>query len=282
MSTCRRLVAAAPSSLAAVLSAPARTVPVLHRGLDAVYLDLSHSPRPAATPDLTVLGLLSSSATAVPCGLHTTMPHLPADVVDAQEVVLGAGRVLVRGSRDVEIVATRAVDVTVPRLPDTGLRSAAAALAERLDPPVNAVRAELPPEALADLAAGSPDCVPALLGRGSGLTPVGDDVLCGWLAIHHAVDREVTGVPITDAVRRHAPGATTALSATLLGCAVRGEVLPEFRRLVLTLIDPPTDHPTDLEAGIAALLRVGHTSGAGLLLGATIALHHLASRSLTS
>lgn len=282
MSTRRRLVAAAPSSLGRLLSAPARTVPVLHRGLDALYLDLRDFARPAATAELTVLGVLSSTATAVPCGLHTTVPHLPDDVVGAQEVVLGAGRVLLRGARDMEIVATRAVDVTVPRLPDDGLRSAAGMLAELSDTRVEAVRAELPPRAVADLAAGSPDCVPALVGRGSGLTPVGDDVLCGWLAIHHAVDRGVTPVPIAEAVRRHAPDATTALSATLLGCAARGEVLPEFRRLVRTLIDSPTDHHPDLEASIDALLRVGHTSGAGLLLGATIALHHLASRSLTS
>lgn len=282
MSTDRRLVAAAPTSLGALLSGPAKAVPVLHRGIDAIYLDLSDYPRPTSTPDLLVLGVLSSSATAVPCGLHTTMPHLSQGVVGAQKVVLGAGRVLFHATRGVEVVATRTVDVTVPRLPETGLLARAQMLTELLGRQVDAVRAELPPTALADLAAGSPDCVPALVGRGSGLTPVGDDVLCGWLALHHAVDRGVGPAPIAEAVRHHAPHATSALSATLLGCAARGEVLPEFRRLVLTLIASPLDHPADLDASIAALLRVGHTSGAGLLLGATIALHHLASRSLTS
>ena len=86
-----------------------------------------------------------------------------------------------------------------------------------------------------------------------------------------------------DAVRRLAPAATTALSATLLACALRGDVLPEFRLLVLDLADPRTPTPRPCgRAGrdlVQALLRVGHTSGAGLLLGATLALHHLASRS---
>ncbi len=59
---------------------------------------------------------------------------------------------------------------------------------------------------------GPPD--PAeLVGRGDGLTPYGDDVLCGWLAIHRAA-----GVPspgLDDEVRRLLPR-TTLLSATLL------------------------------------------------------------------
>ena len=61
-------------------------------------------------------------------------------------------------------------------------------------------------------------------------------------------------------------------------------MLPEFRLLVLDLADPRTADPETLlqsrvESRVQALLRVGHTSGAGLLLGATLALHHLASRS---
>lgn len=279
MRTCHRLVAAAPATVGALLAGPTRTVSVLHRGPDAVYLDLSDHQRPAAAPELAVLGVVSASAAAVPCGLHTTVSPLPAEVTGAQEAVLGDGRIRFGAARGIEVAATRTVDVTVPGLPATDLTSLARHLAERAIPHVGSVRAELPASALADLADGSADCVPALVGRGSGLTPVGDDVLCGWLAIQHAARADATA--ITDAVRRIAPLATTALSATLLGCAARGEVLPQFRHLVLTLIDPSRKNRTDLDASVAALARVGHTSGAGLLLGATTALHHLASRSLT-
>lgn len=287
MRTYGRLVAAAPALVGDALAGPAHTVPVLHRGIDALYLDLRGYPAPLPRPDLAVLGVLSASATAVPCGLQTTLSHLPPDVIGATDVVLGGGQLLLRDARETTVVMTRTVDAGVPHLSSAALRRSTPLLEGLVAEPVAAVRRELPESALADLAAESPDCVPALVGRGSGLTPVGDDVLCGWLAIQHA--RRGAGVrhsPIADAVREHAPGATTALSATLLGCAARGEVLPQFRRLVLTLLDPalasPHDHPTPhLGPSVDALLRVGHTSGAGLLLGATIALQHLASRSVT-
>ena len=65
-----------------------------------------------------------------------------------------------------------------------------------------------------------------MLGRGDGLTPLGDDVLCGWLALHRAA-----GVPTPDVdaeVRAEHLHRTTLLSATLLDCALHGEVMPEF------------------------------------------------------
>lgn len=281
MRTHRRVVAAAPALVGELLAGPARAVPVLHSGADAVYLDLrgstpSTAPSSAA-PDLAVLGVLSTAATAVPCGLQTTLPRLPADVAGATRAVLGDGRVLLGGT---EAVVTRTVDATVPRIPAAAVAPAARVLAEVVGDRTAGVRAELTAEALAALAAGSAHCAPELLGRGSGLTPVGDDVLCGWLATAVAT-RAPVGTALADAVRRLAPAATTALSATLLGCATRGEVLPQFRRLVLDLADPAPDLDARVAVDVDALLRVGHTSGAGLLLGASIALHHLASRSLT-
>ena len=63
------------------------------------------------------------------------------------------------------------------------------------------------------------------------------------------------------AVRRRL-AVTTLLSATLLDCAIRGEVLPQLAAGSPT----PTDTTTD------ALLAVGATSGAGLLAGAGLAL----------
>ena len=56
-----------------------------------------------------------------------------------------------------------------------------------------------------------------LVGRGDGLTPLGDDVLCGWLAAHRAAG--VATPAVDDAVRRALPR-TTTLSATLLECAL--------------------------------------------------------------
>jgi hypothetical protein len=112
-----------------------------------------------------------------------------------------------------------------------------------------------------------PDAVPRLVGAGDGLTPLGDDVLCGWLAAHRAL-----GVPTPEvdaAVRAHADR-TTLLSATLLDCALEGEVLPELGAWLAALATP-----AQLPAAADALLAVGASSGAGLLTGAQLALESL-------
>jgi hypothetical protein len=98
-----------------------------------------------------------------------------------------------------------------------------------------------------------------LLGRGPGLTPLGDDVLAGWLTTRAALGRP--DHVLSAAVRRRL-GVTTLLSATLLDCATRGEALPQLA----DWLAEPTDSTTD------ALLAVGATSGAGLLAGAGLAL----------
>lgn len=263
MRTSTRLPAAAPAWVGEALAGADREVAVVHRGTDAVYLDLGGASG--------VLGVLSASATAVPCGLQVTDPHLPADLLGPQRAVLGEGRVRLG---DVEVVAARRVDTSVLHLPEDRWTSARTALDEAAGELLQAVRDELPPAALDDLAAGNADAVPVLLGRGSGLTPVGDDVLCGWLATTVAAGGSLAGVAA--AVRDLAPTSTTALSATLLACAARGEVLPEFRLLLRDLSDPAGP---DVRPRAEALLRVGHTSGAGLLLGARLALHHLVPRS---
>jgi hypothetical protein len=123
------------------------------------------------------------------------------------------------------------------------------------------VRTEVTVRALA--VSGNPVDAPALVGSGAGLTPYGDDVLCGYLAAHRAADRPTDDLDAE--VTRLLPR-TTVLSATLLECAMRGEVLPE----VADLLDAwGTDRAADAET---ALLRVGSSSGAGLLEGARWAL----------
>jgi hypothetical protein len=95
----------------------------------------------------------------------------------------------------------------------------------------------------------------SLAGRGPGLTPAGDDVLCGYiagLALFHGRRDEAA------AIARRTRDRTTALSATLLDHAARGE-LPEPAHAFL-------------ERGDAATLdRFGHSSGRCLRLGLTIA-----------
>ncbi len=91
-------------------------------------------------------------------------------------------------------------------------------------------------------------------------------MLAGWAATSYALGEPVV---LPDARQR-----TTLLSATLLDCARRGEVLPEFRALVVALHHPDAsaDRRHEIADAAVALADVGHTSGAGLLLGAALRL----------
>jgi len=208
---------------------------VVHASSTAVYVDL----------DGWCLGLVSATATRVPCALWSTLPDL--DGLDpVAEVRRG---VLVVGDRPVRI--TRLVDPRASRIgrhedprsrPGTPMTSG---VTSGLDLPADGRI--------------TPAHLDRLVGRGPGLTPLGDDVLAGWFTARAALGRPDD--VLAAAVRGRLP-ATTLLSATLLDCAIRGEALPQ---LADWLADP-TDSAGD------ALLAVGATSGAGLLAGAGLAL----------
>jgi hypothetical protein len=210
-------VSAPPRVRTWLRNAPDGPVPVLHHGPDAVYLDVGGR----------CVGVLGFRATAVPCGLRTSVATLPA--VSAADVRGG----VLRLDRE-PLMIGRLVDVQVPRLALTG------------EP-------------------GTID-VAGLVGRGDGLTPYGDDVLCGWLAVHRAAG--IATPDVDEAVRSHL-GGTTLLSGTLLDCALHGEVIPEFAAYVAAL------GTGDEEFRAATLEAVGHTSGRGLLEGARQALESL-------
>ncbi|WP_416956614.1 DUF2877 domain-containing protein [Nocardioides sp. T5] len=214
---------------------------VVHASSTAVYVDL----------DGWCLGLVSATATRVPCALWSTLPDL--GVLDP--VVRMHRGELVVGDRPVRV--TRLVD---PRVSRVGRHDQDAS---RRPHPVTA-GLDLPDDGRL-----APAHLDRLLGRGPGLTPLGDDVLAGWLTTRAALGRPDD--VLSAAVRRRL-GVTTLLSATLLDCAIRGEALPQLAAWLAT----PTDATAD------ALLAVGATSGAGLLAGAGLALtsieHHTTPR----
>ena len=135
------------------------------------------------------------------------------------------------------------------------------------DPRLDAARAQLPADALRLLATADPAAVPYLLGRGDGVTPVGDDVLAGWLVTRHA--EGAGGGPVATAIAQ-SRDRTTTLSATLLDRAAAGEAVPPLRRLLVCLA--AGEPPHRVRARLDELLAVGHSSGAGLALGVTLAL----------
>lgn len=242
-------MAAATPSTVAMLAGPERSGTVVHSGADAAYLHLA---------DGGCLAVLGVDARAVPCGLRTALATL--DLPHGAVGTVGSGTLRVAG---LEVRVGRLVDARVPTLPPAA-PDGVAAITDH--PSVRAVAEELPTTALTALRDGDPSCVVDLLGRGSGLTPVGDDVLCGYLAAAVAAGTTAATTAIAGEIARLAHRRTTALSAQLLACATRGEVLPEFAALVRTLPDPGP--------ALASLVAVGHTSGAGLALGLTLAPIH--------
>jgi hypothetical protein len=203
-----------------LLTASEGPVPVVHRGRHAMYLDVGGW----------CVGVVDQHAVQVPCALATRLRDLgelgvgPAYLADGV-LHLGGVPLVIGRLRRVEVPA---LGIAPTHHPD-------------LVPPLDT------------------DAVNDLVGAGDGLTPRGDDVLCGWLAMHRAAG---AATPLIDEAVRVRMQDTTLLSATLLDCALRGEVLPQFAAYVGAL-GTPTQAGAERD-----LLAVGHSTGSGLLEGA--------------
>jgi hypothetical protein len=132
------------------------------------------------------------------------------------------------------------------------------------------------PAVLDGLAATSYDVLSpaALVGRGPGLTPSGDDVLAGALVAAHATgDPRLPGWcrQTTAALARRS---TTAVSRALLTHAMDGYAVPELARFLTTVCSAG-----DVAAALVRLRAVGHTSGQALVDGV---VHTLSTRSAAS
>lgn len=104
-----------------------------------------------------------------------------------------------------------------------------------------------------------------LIGCGPGLTPSGDDMLIGALAVLHATCR-------TASFRHFLPPAdqlaqlTTSVSCSYLNSALAGEFSTPVLRVLRRLQSTRSSH-----FAVQCLLGVGHTSGADTLLGMAMA-----------
>lgn len=148
--------------------------------------------------------------------------------------------------------------VVVVRLPDALTGTSAVTVTRWWQPP--RPRGLVAPRLLPDLPAATVVVPSELVGRGSGLTPEGDDVLAGVLVAAHAVGDErlprwqhETRVAL--ATRR-----TTAVSRALLQHALDGWATPELADFVTAVCDGRDD-------ATARLMAVGSSSGAALAAG---------------
>ncbi|MBI3686993.1 MAG: DUF2877 domain-containing protein [Actinobacteria bacterium] len=263
---------AASTAVHAVLAGPARAVEVVASTPAAVYLRTGDPAAPA-------LCLAAPTAVRVPCAvvLAEALPDRP--LVGGGQA--GLGRVAVAGFT---VRVTRWWRPATPRLPaglDHGRATAwlAGHTTDPLDAAGRATLGDLVGELTApghgDLAA----VVGRLLGRGPGLTPVGDDVLAGLLVTLSAAGAPAAAMftALTAAVRAAiapplaagdgaAAARTTFVSAALLWHATNGECVPELAELLRCLADPTAREPA-WRAATDRVLGVGHSSGAGLARG---------------
>jgi hypothetical protein len=110
---------------------------------------------------------------------------------------------------------------------------------------------------------------PASIGRGDGLTPYEDDIVCGGLIALRAA-----GHPAAEAIAGQIDespleGQTTAVSAALLRTAARGYCIDPLADFLASVArdDGSTERATSCHRARRSLLAVGHSSGHGLAAG---------------
>jgi Protein of unknown function (DUF2877) len=247
------VTAAASVLVRGLLTGPVRPATVLAAGPAATYLEAGGQ----------VLAIVAAGGVRLPCAaMLAGSGRLP---VGRSRLAVGRGAVHEDGRRLVAV--HRWFD---PRVRLTGVDGRAVHRFAHAVRSRGGVDPLLPDDAVDRLAEGlrsgdSGGAVSALVGRGTGLTPSGDDLVAGTLAALRAL-----GAPAADelgeAVRALAPGATTRLSAALLQAADVGGLVPEAGGVLRALAGG-----SDVEAAAARLVALGHNSGwhlsAGLLIG---------------
>jgi len=265
---------AASVALFPLLAGPRRTTRVLGIVTGAVYLQIDPMPAAEASDHKdhpgAVVALLDRDAVQLPFGIvlpEAAAGFIPVSVAGAPvsqgEITVGWGSIQVAEHR---WPVLRWWNPGVPKLTlPTDPLSIRSNRIEDVDFALPAVPDEVT-EGLAALAAGEVErAVRLLIGAGPGLTPAGDDVLCGALAalaawVPDSAARRDLAQLVIDAV-----GGTTAISAALLNSAVAGCVVPQLGRL-LTAIS--TGGSEDFDQAVRELSQVGASSGAAMAAGA--------------
>lgn len=267
-----RVTGAASIALRPTLEAPRRPARVLASFPRAVYLEVRSESEPH------VIAVVTGDASRLPNAVALCEPL--EGVLAGDEGWAGDGTVGVGG---LEIGVRRWWDPAPPlSSPDPARLPAALAVLDGIharSPRQPGLDPAGAPDALSRgcLAGSLADAVTAaegLIGLGPGLTPSGDDMLSGLLvALRHLGEAaDAPGaVRLADwlgaAVTYDARTRTTPISATLLYCAARGQAGPEVVGVLRGVVGLQP-----LEPAVHRLLRLGHTSGADLLLGIRIGL----------
>lgn len=262
---------AVPTPLTGLLAGPllAATVHGVHRAAVILRVDI-HDVSPGGRHPR-VVSVLTTEASGVPHGVRTTLSVADAPFAHLRPgdpAFVGAGRIDLPGLR---IRGVRTVRTAVPRVaPGAAAVAQIAAAAHAADRGVDDAPVD---EFRAALAAGDPARLRAavrdLVGRGTGSTPGGDDVLAGTMAALLATRREVLAGQIAAAALPDLDRRTPLLSADLLRLAAAGHVCLEASALLRA---SDRGAATAIRHTLSALIAIGHTSGADLATGLSLGL----------
>lgn len=270
---------AASLALRPLLDPPRRPARVIAVFPAALYLEMRGGPEPR------VLAVVTSDAGRLPNAVVVVAgrrEHPFRSVREGADAFVGDGRIEAEG---LTVQVRRwwdpspALGVLRPDALARGVRALEAELTEAgaltaAGPSGGGLAGHPDPGALAaacaagDLA-GAVEAAERIVGLGPGLTPTGDDILCGLLVALRLVGGAVRhggAVRLADwlgaAVTADAGTRTTALAATLLHCAAAGHAGAEVAAVLRGVAghEPP-------QAAVRRLLAVGHTSGADLAHG---------------
>lgn len=103
-----------------------------------------------------------------------------------------------------------------------------------------------------------------LLGRGKGLTPSGDDILCGYIFVLLLVDKANTYLASLVKQIRNNLKLTTDVSKAYLICATQGYVNSKVYQLYKSF---KNHNFKDIDSELNSILEIGHTSGKDLSYG---------------
>ncbi|MER7202148.1 MULTISPECIES: DUF2877 domain-containing protein [unclassified Streptomyces] len=246
------------TAVAPLLHGPFRPARVVAATRYAVHLATGDRELPA-------LAVVTRDAIRLPNAL--VLPFSSADRpldLNTPWAGVGAGRVIigpVRLEPEASWTPPRVQDASSP--PDPARIGQATvlldALAQPLPPPLAPRLTDLRHALHADRSSEVRRAARALVGLGPGLTPSGDDILCGALLASRAWGGPLT--PLSGAVA-DATLRTPLLSAALLRHAVRGECVPQAHAFLRAL-----SGAVPLEPALRELLAVGHHSGGDLARG---------------
>ncbi|MGI9436629.1 MAG: DUF2877 domain-containing protein, partial [Geminicoccaceae bacterium] len=103
-----------------------------------------------------------------------------------------------------------------------------------------------------------PDGMSDLIGLGPGLTPSGDDLICGFLIGCHHVGEGARAQDLWCRIKAHAEVATSPISRAHLAAAAEGQGAAALHHLLDAVI---ANHAGDIIETLDAVVRIGHSSG---------------------